>query len=243
VLGPGALVRLGEVRHLDIPPVDATPRTISGISQKEKPISVQESAIVTGAGRPARTLTVVQQARFHGYHGIAVLGFSAVHTQPAKPPGQRARPHRGQPVVVLPRRRRRRVLPDVARLRRLRRGRSAVGVGDLPAGCAGLHSYSRGDRIRGGRGHPVPVLVAMGERDVLVAPRDEQRAYRSATSIDWYVCPRMAQMHNFAGTRELLWQRIHSWGAWVSAATVEARRLQGRDGRPAPASADLAFSP
>jgi len=28
----------------------------------------------------------------------------------------------------------------------------------------------------------------------------------------------MAHMHNFAGTRELLWQRIETWADWVRVA-------------------------
>jgi alpha-beta hydrolase superfamily lysophospholipase len=62
-----------------------------------------------------------------------------------------------------------------------------------------------------------PVLVALGERDVLVDPRGEVRAYLSAPSVDFFVCPRMAHMHNFAGTRELLWRRIETWAEWVRA--------------------------
>lgn len=60
-----------------------------------------------------------------------------------------------------------------------------------------------------------PVLVAMGERDNVVDPDGEPRAFKSARSVDLFVCPRMAHMHNFAGTRELLWQRIATWGEWV----------------------------
>jgi alpha-beta hydrolase superfamily lysophospholipase len=62
-----------------------------------------------------------------------------------------------------------------------------------------------------------PVLVAMGERDVVCDPKGEPRAYLSASSIDLFICPRMAHMHNFAGTRELFWQRIEIWGDWVRA--------------------------
>jgi hypothetical protein len=61
----------------------------------------------------------------------------------------------------------------------------------------------------------VPVLVAMGERDVIGDPRGELRAYQSASSVDFYVCPRMGHMHNFAGTRELFWRRIETWATWV----------------------------
>jgi hypothetical protein len=50
---------------------------------------------------------------------------------------------------------------------------------------------------------------------VLVDPPGEIRAYQSATSVDYYVCPRMGHMHNFAGTRELMWRRIDAWAEWV----------------------------
>jgi hypothetical protein len=66
------------------------------------------------------------------------------------------------------------------------------------------------------------VLLAMGERDVLTDPRGEVRAYMSADSVDLFVCPRMAHMHNFAGTRELFWRRIETWGEWVRAAKAGA---------------------
>ena len=62
-----------------------------------------------------------------------------------------------------------------------------------------------------------PVLVALGERDVLVDPRGEPRAYESASSVDLFICPRMGHMHNFAGTRELFWRRIETWASWVYA--------------------------
>ena len=63
-----------------------------------------------------------------------------------------------------------------------------------------------------------PVLVAMGERDVIADPKGEPRAYLSARSVDLFICPRMGHMHNFAGTRELLWQRIETWAEWVRVA-------------------------
>jgi len=65
-----------------------------------------------------------------------------------------------------------------------------------------------------------PVLVAMGERDVIADPKGEPRAYLLARSVDLFVCPRMGHMHNFAGTRELFWRRIETWSEWVR--TVKA---------------------
>jgi pimeloyl-ACP methyl ester carboxylesterase len=67
----------------------------------------------------------------------------------------------------------------------------------------------------------VPVLVAVGERDVVPNPWMEPFAYKSATDLSLFVCPRMAHMHNFASTRELFWQRIHLWGE-------DVRQLRGR---------------
>jgi pimeloyl-ACP methyl ester carboxylesterase len=63
----------------------------------------------------------------------------------------------------------------------------------------------------------VPVLVAAGERDVVPDPWAEPKAYQSATDITVFVCPRMAHMHNFAGTRERFWRRIQLWGETVAA--------------------------
>jgi hypothetical protein len=56
----------------------------------------------------------------------------------------------------------------------------------------------------------------MGERDVVPDPRGEVRAYGSSPSVDLYIGPKMAHMHNFAGTRQLLWQRLQAWGEWVA---------------------------
>jgi pimeloyl-ACP methyl ester carboxylesterase len=61
----------------------------------------------------------------------------------------------------------------------------------------------------------VPVLVAVGERDVSPDPWAEPGAYRSSTDITLYVAPAMAHAHNFAGTRELLWDRIAAWAKQV----------------------------
>jgi pimeloyl-ACP methyl ester carboxylesterase len=63
----------------------------------------------------------------------------------------------------------------------------------------------------------VPVLVAVGERDVVPHPRLEPSAYQSSRDISLLVCPRMAHMHNFADTRHEFWAGIHTWGTAVAA--------------------------
>ena len=62
----------------------------------------------------------------------------------------------------------------------------------------------------------VPLLLAFGERDVLDDPWMEPKAYGAAVDISLFVCPRMGHMHNFAGTRELLWSRTDVWGRHVA---------------------------
>ncbi|MDO7836321.1 hypothetical protein Q4610_14825 [Sphingobium sp. HBC34] len=57
----------------------------------------------------------------------------------------------------------------------------------------------------------VPVLVACGERDVAPDVRREATAYINANDVSIFVVPRMAHMHNFAPTRQRLWQRSADW--------------------------------
>jgi pimeloyl-ACP methyl ester carboxylesterase len=57
----------------------------------------------------------------------------------------------------------------------------------------------------------VPVLLAFGERDVSEDPRAEPAAFRKATDVSVFIAPRMAHMHNFASTREVLWNRLVRW--------------------------------
>ena len=56
-----------------------------------------------------------------------------------------------------------------------------------------------------------PVFVGVGERDVCPDPYAEPGAYRRSNDITLYIGPRMAHMHNFAGTRRLLWDRLAAW--------------------------------
>jgi pimeloyl-ACP methyl ester carboxylesterase len=57
----------------------------------------------------------------------------------------------------------------------------------------------------------VPVFIGVGERDVCPNPWAEPSAYWRSKDVSLYVVPRMAHMHNFASTRELLWHRLDRW--------------------------------
>lgn len=218
------------------------------------------------------SLTIVQQARHDCFDGIGVLGFSAVHSHPATPPGH--------PPIVTPWFSRE-IAPeapggvinaaavaaldgtssdaawaaiawgfhyddvpqevveqDLAHYDSIAQG---IGQTIVPAprparasdDPAPWNSYSTPNAatrftLTPGAVAPeaaavaVPVLSAMGERDLVVDPLGEARAFRSAPSFDLFVCPRMGHMHNFAGTRALFWERIHRFGEWCAAAKALA---------------------
>ncbi|MDF8335268.1 alpha/beta hydrolase [Novosphingobium cyanobacteriorum] len=66
----------------------------------------------------------------------------------------------------------------------------------------------------------VPVLIACGERDVSPDIRREPTAFINSNDISVFVVPRMAHMHNFAPTRQRLWQRTADWMLMQAAAAA-----------------------
>jgi pimeloyl-ACP methyl ester carboxylesterase len=220
---------------------------VDGLPKVERPVTIGIGQSMGGS------LTVVQQGRYHGYDGIGVLGYSAVHTHPPTAPGapplvmawlpRDAMPSGGvftngpalaeldpalvagpadmawgfhyddvDPDLV------RRDLEDFP----ARRGNVPPwGSGTVPMTIA-LWCVTPGGVAAEAAAIRCPVLVALGERDVLVDPRGEPRAYMSSPSVDLFICPRMGHMHNFAGTRELFWRRIEAWADWVRARRDES---------------------
>ena len=61
-----------------------------------------------------------------------------------------------------------------------------------------------------------PVLVAVGERDVVPDPRFEPKAYQRSPDVTVVIVPNMSHMHNFASTRVQLWERLHSWAEGIA---------------------------
>jgi alpha-beta hydrolase superfamily lysophospholipase len=62
----------------------------------------------------------------------------------------------------------------------------------------------------------VPVFIGNGEIDTVPDPRAEPLAYRSSSDITTVVIPRASHMHNFAGTREILWRRLEGWALAIA---------------------------
>jgi len=59
----------------------------------------------------------------------------------------------------------------------------------------------------------VPVLVAVGDVDVVEDLPAEASAYPRSSDITLCRFPQMGHMHNFAGTRAQLWRRLAGWAA------------------------------
>ena len=215
-------------------------RLLDGTLDANFPAVVEPTVIGIGQSMGGAT-TIVQQGRYHCYDGIAVLGFSAVHTHPPTPSGgplvAQWRSRDANQIVL-----NERVYEESTRQLGSPEGLASISwqfyyedvLPYLPDGGFGSPgarppwisaTIPRGviecvltPGVVAGEAAAVdtPVLIAAGERDVIADPRSEARSYISAPSVDLFVCPRMAHMHNFAGTRTLFWSRIARWASWVS---------------------------
>ena len=189
-------------------------------------------------------LTIVQQGQHRSFDGIGVLGFGARRTLPIVPPGMppfvlpwvlRDAPWGDGPTVLN--------APEVEAFAVANEGRQpAVDwldwafYGDetdpatfddpsrwtTPVHLAAIDSViTPGSIAQEAAAIRVPVLVAVGERDVIADLEAEAFAYQSTRDLTLFECPRMAHMHNFAPTAELFWERIHQFGGWVRARAGE----------------------
>jgi len=191
--------------------------------------------------------TVVQQGQHATFDGIAVLGFSAIQMVDLMPPGAEdlgttffprntftpvstpgatfdpaslaAVDESGLPAIAdvfhfddVPREIVERDLVDYPERRG---GLPEWASATIPA--AALFLRTPGVIMAEAAVITAPVFVGVGERDLIPNPREEPRAYQRSPDVMVCICPRMAHMHNFAGTRERFWQRLHHWGDGVAA--------------------------
>jgi alpha-beta hydrolase superfamily lysophospholipase len=161
-------------------------------------------------------LLTVQQANHQTFDAVALLGWSGVFTNFPSPGGERttfAMPSRGTDVRALD------VDlaasgPNADHFRYCFHWPDANAVlvdADLASyePFAGAVTMMTAGAVTPEAGAiDVPVLVACGERDVVPDPWAEPTAYRSSRDVSVFVVERMAHMHNFARTREVLWRRL-----------------------------------
>jgi pimeloyl-ACP methyl ester carboxylesterase len=63
----------------------------------------------------------------------------------------------------------------------------------------------------------IPVFIGLGERDTAPEPHCEPTGYPTSTDVSLFICEHMAHMHNFASTRQKLWDRLAHWCIAVAA--------------------------
>jgi pimeloyl-ACP methyl ester carboxylesterase len=185
---------------------------------------LQPSAIIGEGQSMGGHIALLMQANHRSFDGLAMLGSSAVCTRlPARTVGEeicllgKDNPSEG-----------------LAALRTFDK-RFAFHWEDVPEAYAGAEGGALASaywlsattpNAGGGLvpGHlsskaatlTVPVLVGMGERDVCQDPLREVAAYMSSRDVSYFVVPRMAHMHNFAGTRTMMWKRLSAFIAQVA---------------------------
>jgi pimeloyl-ACP methyl ester carboxylesterase len=180
-------------------------------------------------------LLTVQQANHATFDGVAMLGWSGIHTNfpahdggrityPMPPRGTDLRPIADQVLGVVapdedqfrfcfhwPDEEPELMEPDLASYRPYSgvvRGDDVTPWGSSTVPPCAVTMMTVGSVAKEAEAIDVPVLSASGERDVVPDPWAEPSAYRNSWCVTVAVIPRMAHMHNFARTRELMWERI-----------------------------------
>jgi alpha-beta hydrolase superfamily lysophospholipase len=205
------------------------------------PVEV-EKVVGIGQSMGACVLTV-QQGTFKTFDGVALLGWSGIHTNFPAPGGGRitwALPSRSATLrdayamlhgMELPTLEQYRyafhwpgdepalVEPDMAQYppgRNVVRGDDRTPWGSSRSPAITLFTMTEGVVAVEAAAIDVPVLSACGERDLVPDPWAEPTAYRHSNDVSLFVVPRMAHMHNFASTRELLWTRLERFAESVT---------------------------
>lgn len=196
-------------------------------------------AVAVGQSLGGCVLTV-QQGRHRTFDGVGFLGWSGIHTNfPARGGGRIDKPFppRGsdpfaaepvffeadqytycfhfddEPTEL--------VAADMAAYGRAdidlsMRGSAACPWGSATMPACAMTMMSPGTVAVEAAMIDVPVLVGVGERDVVTDPRAEPMAYPASKDITIVEVPRMSHMHNFASTRIVLWRRIDDFADAVS---------------------------
>lgn len=194
-------------------------------------------------------LTVIMTGRHRTYDAIAVLGYSAVHT--VLPLAQADETARVSESLNFSRQHSLDELPDDAPTRipsilypfyyddvpsdiveldtrggyPIRTASPDFGSLTLPHCVAGM--LSEGFIRDEAAAIDVPTFLGFGSRDVAPDPHSEPAAYPNARDITLSIVEKMAHMHNFAGTRNVLWDRLTGWYSTVESAAHRPGSISG----------------
>jgi pimeloyl-ACP methyl ester carboxylesterase len=193
---------------------------------------------VLGAGQSyGGLLLIVQQGRQRTFDGIAVLGFCATGVVLPQPHGNVTTAAGGVPVGEMSPRQHMRwffhwedvpaeiVEPDMAGEHPTRADPLPMWASDRRPGGPSVASTAPRIVDHWAATIECPVFIGVGQRDVVPDPRAEPAAYRCSSDVTLVITPRMGHMHNFAGTRALLWDRLAAWTETVAAVPAAARQV------------------
>jgi pimeloyl-ACP methyl ester carboxylesterase len=176
-------------------------------------------------------ITLITQGRHSTFDGLAVLGYSAVHSVVPSPEGATEVPavERGRTDVDVTEYSEKEIGSDTIvwmfhwedvdpELRAADVGSGFPIRNVMPpwgTACAPpafVSAITPGVVAAEAGAIESPLFLAVGDRDVCPEPRAEAAAYPLARDITLVSIPRMAHIHNFASTRHQLWDRLHAWG-------------------------------
>ena len=195
-----------------------------------------EPGFVVGTGQSmGGGLTIIMQGRHKTYEAIAPVGYSPYHTSlPQKrpemreviksvfaqfsrktPPEELSVPHSSEQIPDF-------LYPfhyddvpkdileaDLAGGYPIRQAPPPWGSASLPRCVVAM--MSKGYVAEEAAVVDIPVFIGFGERDVSEDPARDATMFPKSFDITVYVVPQMAHMHNFASTRQLLWDRSLDW--------------------------------
>jgi alpha-beta hydrolase superfamily lysophospholipase len=197
--------------------------------------------VVLGIGHSmGANLTIVLQAHRETFDGIAVLGYSAIHTAlphpPSVDPRPPRRPPRGHPTngrdlsgpwshAQTVRRYMNRW--DAEEAAEVRRHEWDLPLASRTMPPAAGFMNAAGVVAEEASWIEVPVFLGFGERDVTRNQWEEPRYYWRSRDVTLAVIPRMSHGMNSASTRVMLWERLQHWAEGTAAfASAESHRFR-----------------
>ncbi|HEX5587536.1 MAG TPA: hypothetical protein VFZ17_09525, partial [Acidimicrobiia bacterium] len=186
--------------------------------------------VVLGAGHSmGANLTIVLQANRAVFDGVAILGYSAIHTAlpvpdgvENAPPPRRPRGHPGDARDFGPPSPHGRTIHrfmsrwDEEEAAEIRRHAWELPLASPTMPPAAGYMNAAGVVAEEASWIEVPVFLGFGERDVTRDPWEEPRWYWRSRDVTLAVIPRMSHGMNTASTRVEMWERLHHWALGVA---------------------------